>query len=149
MKTLVAWKPGLIVDGSVQVRDNVIYCQIELEDPDVVDLGPLVIDGRRRLMTLNGKRVHLAPKEYDVLRALAKDPFRPVPRTELWEVLGFPPGSNPRGKTVDTYTYRLRRALGGNGYVKTHYKYGWSLLDPDDVTADINGVGVYQEGGRS
>src|SRR5262245_59902206 len=50
----------------------------------------LKIDFGRRLIKVRGKTVHLAPKEFDLLRRLVMSHDRPVSHTELLQAIWGP-----------------------------------------------------------
>src|SRR3954454_22350460 len=52
------------------------------EDP-VVEAGSLRIDARTRAVTVCGRRIHVAQKEYELLLKLARDPDRVFTKHEL------------------------------------------------------------------
>ena len=77
---------------------------------DVVDAGPIRIDPRTRRVTLDGRRVLLAQKEYELLRRLAREPERVFTKEELLrDVWGY--RSSARTRTLDSHASRLRRKL--------------------------------------
>jgi DNA-binding response OmpR family regulator len=87
--------------------------------PDVVGAGEIAVDRTTRRVTVSGRRVDLAAKEYDLLVRLAREPDRVFTKDELLrEVWGFrAPG---RTRTLDSHASRLRRKLaaaGGTGYI--------------------------------
>ena len=76
-----------------------------------VTVGDLVIDPRSRRVTLSGRPVELAPKEFDLLAHLAARAGTVVSKRELLtEVWQLPYGGSD--KTVDVHLSWLRRKLG-------------------------------------
>ncbi len=76
-----------------------------------IRVGELVVDPGRRKVTVGDREVHLAKKEFTLLRILATDPTRVFSKDELLrDVWGTaaPPG---RTRTVDSHASRLRRKL--------------------------------------
>ena len=77
----------------------------------VLTVGPLRIDVGRRIVDLNGERIELSPREFDVLGELVQSAGRTVSRAELlrnvWGI-EFDPGT----KIVEVQVARLRRKLG-------------------------------------
>jgi DNA-binding response OmpR family regulator len=95
-----------------------------------VMIGELVIDPGRRSVTIGGRPIQLANKEFTLLRVLASDPTRVFGKDELMrDVWGFrlPAG---RTRTLDSHSSRLRRKLDPEGkrYVVNHWGIGYSLL---------------------
>jgi DNA-binding response OmpR family regulator len=76
-----------------------------------VTVGDLTVDPRGRRVTLGGKTVELAPKEFDLLAHLAARVGTVVSKRELLsEVWQLPYGGSD--KTVDVHLSWLRRKLG-------------------------------------
>ena len=74
-------------------------------------VGKLVIDERSRMATLDGRRLELARKEFDLLLALASRRGQVVTKAELLaEVWQEAYGGSDR--TVDVHLSWLRRKLG-------------------------------------
>jgi DNA-binding response OmpR family regulator len=78
--------------------------------PDVVEAGPIRIDLRTRAVTLNGARVVLAQKEYELLLELAREPERVFTKEELLRTV-WDYRSHGRTRTLDSHASRLRRKL--------------------------------------
>lgn len=73
-----------------------------------IELSPLT-----RTVTRSGERVHLRPKEFDLLLRLMSAPGQVVPRRKLLqEVWGYQPGVYSR--TLDVHVADLRRKLEDN-----------------------------------
>lgn len=80
------------------------------EDPDLV-FGGLVIQPASRIVTIDGARVSLPPKEYDLLLKLAQNEHIVLSRERLLEsVWGYQFYGD--GRTVDTHIKSLRDHLG-------------------------------------
>jgi two-component system, OmpR family, KDP operon response regulator KdpE len=76
-----------------------------------VTVGDLVVDPRRRRVTIGGEAVELSPKEFDLLAHLAARAGTVVSKRELLtEVWQLPFGGSD--KTVDVHLSWLRRKLG-------------------------------------
>jgi DNA-binding response OmpR family regulator len=80
----------------------------------LVRVGDLTIDPATRSVRLSGEAVELSAKEFGLLYALASDPERVHPKSELLrDVWGYLAAGTTR--TVDTHACRLRRKLAGGG----------------------------------
>jgi len=95
--------------------------------------GPLVVDRRARVVTLGGRRVELAQKEYELLVRLAQEPERVFTKDELLrEVWGF--RTRSRTRTLDAHASRLRRKLRAAeptaALVDNVWGVGYRLLEP-------------------
>ncbi len=81
------------------------------DEATVTTVGDLVVDRRTRRVTVGGGEVHLTPKEFDLLAALADDPGAVRSRTglldDVWEGDWY--GST---RTLDAHVAALRRKVG-------------------------------------
>jgi DNA-binding response OmpR family regulator len=95
-----------------------------------VAAGGIVVDRATRRVAVDGRRVFLAGKEYELLVRLASDPARVFTKEELLrEVWNF--RSLGRTRTLDSHASRLRRKLGsgaGAPYVVNVWGVGYRLL---------------------
>jgi len=97
-------------------------------------LGLLRVDHRTREVRVGERQVELAPKEFELLKALIADPARVFTRAELLrDVWGY---SLP-SRTLDTTASRLRRKLAAaepdRRLVLNVSGAGYRLADPDGV----------------
>lgn len=96
-------------------------------------IGGLTIDARGREAHLDGTRLDLSPREFDLLRYLAERAGEVVSKRELLaEVWHMPYGG--ADKTVDVHLSWLRRKLGETGdhprYLHTVRGVGVRLVSP-------------------
>jgi DNA-binding response OmpR family regulator len=100
---------------------------------EVVGAPPVSIDTSTRVVRVDGRRVQLAQKEYQLLLRLAREPERVFTKLELLQdVWGYrTPG---RTRTLDSHASRLRRKLRDAGsqvdLVENVWGVGYRLLDP-------------------
>jgi DNA-binding response OmpR family regulator len=97
-------------------------------------VGEIFIDTSRREVTVNGRPVKLANKEFALLRALAAEPMRVFSKDELLrDVWGF--RTLGRTRTLDSHASRLRRKLDPESgrYVVNVWGYGYRLIDGPDA----------------
>lgn len=95
-------------------------------------VGELLIDPARRKVTIGEREIHLARKEFVLLRALATDPTRVFSKDELLrDVWGFK-APNGRTRTLDSHASRLRSKLDPEEkrYVVNCWGIGYSLVAP-------------------
>ena len=79
--------------------------------PDVATFEGLTIDFSARTVTINGERVDLSPKEYDLLFYLARNKNIALSREKLiTEIWGYDYYGDDR--TLDTHIKLLRKSLG-------------------------------------
>ena len=76
-------------------------------------VGDLEIDTAAHEVRQGGEAVHLAPREYDLLVALARNPGRAVPKHRLTEMLS-PLGETMDVNAVEVHVHNLRRKLGAD-----------------------------------
>jgi DNA-binding response OmpR family regulator len=106
------------------------------EDP-VITVGGLVIDTRSYEVTVDGRPVELARKEFELLLALARRAGEVVTKRDLLaEVWQLAWGGSDR--TVDVHLSWLRRKLGESAanprYLHSVRGVGVRLVAPDDRT---------------
>jgi DNA-binding response OmpR family regulator len=90
----------------------------------------IVVDRATRRVTVDGRAIALAGKEYELLVRLAADPTRVFTKEELLrDVWGF--RSLGRTRTLDSHASRLRRKLSGGTsgpYVVNVWGVGYRLV---------------------
>ena len=90
-------------------RIRAVLRRVSLE-PEAVEAGPVRVELPTRRVTVDGRRVVLAQKEYALLLELARDPERVFAKEELLRsVWGYP--ADLRTRTLDSHASRLRRKL--------------------------------------
>ncbi len=76
-----------------------------------VQAGEILVDPARRKVMVGDREVHLAKKEFTLLRVLASDPTRVFSKDELLrDVWGFKAPSS-KTRTLDSHASRLRQKL--------------------------------------
>ncbi|WP_024331320.1 response regulator transcription factor [Winkia neuii] len=83
---------------------------------NLITVGNLELDTRRRQAVADGKKVELSSREYTMLQAFMEHPDQVLSRTQLLEMVwgyGFDPGSN----VIDVYVGYLRRKIGAKRIV--------------------------------
>jgi DNA-binding response OmpR family regulator len=104
----------------------------------------LTIDRFNREVRIDGKRVRLTYREFELLCYLAALPRRPVSRAELMREVWHDraPGADVSIRTVDTHVRRLRAKLGPHARVLTTIRGRGYRFDPRaDVQYLAAGVG--------
>lgn len=105
-------------------------------------VGGLTIDPAARSVTLNGRQVVLSQKEFALLRMLAVDPTRVIPKEELLRhIWGFRSlAAHGSTRTLDSHACRLRQKLARDGdrFVINVWGVGYRLVDGPvgDAAAD-------------
>ncbi|EFL24510.1 DNA-binding response regulator RegX3 [Streptomyces himastatinicus ATCC 53653] len=101
-------------------------------------VGPLGIDRRTRQVHLAGQPVALAPKEFDLLAHLARDPGAVCSRQQIMDQVWDPHFFGPT-RTLDVHVAALRRKLGDPAWIETIRRVGFRLRVPD-ASAPAPGV---------
>lgn len=92
-------------------RVNAIFRRLQKEDGKIIHLSNMVIDPLRFLVTLNGKDIVLAKKEFELLYLLGSKPGRVFLRNEiLSQVWGAEVIVGDR--TIDVHIRKIRQKLG-------------------------------------
>jgi DNA-binding response OmpR family regulator len=104
-----------------------------------IEIGALIIDQRRRTVTVAGQPVHLTPTENRLLTALASEPERVFSRDELAGVLwGY--DSLGESRAVDVHIRRLRAKLEPFGAsapaIVTVRGFGYKLGEPGAASGE-------------
>lgn len=95
-----------------------------------IRVGELIVDPLRRRVTIAGREVPLAKKEFTLLRVLASDPTRVFPKEDLLrDVWGY--RSPGKTRTLDSHASRLRRKLDPehSRYIVNCWGIGYRLID--------------------
>jgi DNA-binding response OmpR family regulator len=99
--------------------------------PELLEAGPIVVDRATRRVTVDGRTVGLAGREFELLAKLATHPTRVFTKEQLLrDVWGF--RSLGRTRTLDSHASRLRRKLGeagGGPFVVNIWGVGYRLLE--------------------
>ena len=77
----------------------------------VLKVGPIALDDSARLLTVDGRRVDLSPREFAMLECLLRHPGQALSRDQLLDH-AWPYGVEVTYSSVDAYVYFLRRKLG-------------------------------------
>jgi DNA-binding response OmpR family regulator len=89
----------------------------------------LHIDTAARTVDVDGRRVELSRKEFDLLCRLASDPTRVFEKAELMRAV-WGTSAPQRTRTLDSHACRLRQKLarqGAEGYVACRWGHGYTL----------------------
>ena len=120
-------KPFDSMDLLVRVEALLRQCR---RGPQTVHLGSLLIEPSTHEVTLAGRRVELAPKEYDLLYYLASRHDQVLTRKDiLARVWGYQFAGETR--TVDIHIQRLRRKMGWTSEIQTVTKIGYLLKESE------------------
>jgi len=95
----------------------------------VLTSGPIALDEASRVVTVDGVRVDLSPREFALLECLLRHRGNVLSRDQLLDH-AWPYDSEVVPPIVDTYVYFLRRKLGpvGGGAIETVRGIGYRVL---------------------
>ena len=92
-------------------------------------VGEIVIEPSKRLVTVNGVKTELSPKEYDLLLYLIENKDQVLSRNKILDAVW---GQDFEGydRAVDTYVKKLRASLGSaSSHIETVIKSGYIWKD--------------------
>jgi DNA-binding response OmpR family regulator len=115
--------------AELQARIEAVLRRARPRPDAVLVAGPLRVDVHRHEVTVDGRRVVLTPKEFDLLATLARDPGAVISRSRLLlEVWHTPWRGNER--TLDVHMNTLRAKLDAPHLVETIRGIGYRLAVP-------------------
>ena len=105
---------------------NRVNPQGEEHRRNVLTFEGLSIDLDARIVTVDGQRVELSPKEYDLLLLFLRNPNAALYRDTIYEKVWG--GELAYGsKTVDLHVQRLRKKVGWEETLRAVHKVGYRL----------------------
>ena len=110
--------------------------QKEIDHETDIAFGDLIIEVAKRKVLLNGERIELTPKEFDLLHLLASHPGRTYTREQLLNILwGYQ--YNGYEHTVNSHINRLRSKiepdLSNTKYILTSWGVGYRFNESEDI----------------
>lgn len=92
--------------------------------------GPIVLDERRRQVSVDGEPVTLSPREFSLLECLLRHPGAVLTRDQLLDA-AWPYGVAVTLNTVDAYIHLLREKLGpvGAARIRTERGVGYRMVE--------------------
>ncbi len=110
--------------------------QKEIDNESDIAFGDLTIEVAKRKVLLNGERIELTPKEFDLLHLLASHPGRTYTREQLLNILwGYQ--YNGYEHTVNSHINRLRSKiepdLSNTKYILTSWGVGYRFNEREDI----------------
>ena len=118
----------------LEARVRAVLRRATIKTPgEPIRIGELMIDDAAREVSLDGRRLQLSPKEFDLLCYLAERPDEVISKQQLLaEVWRQPFGGSD--KTVDVHLSWLRKKLGETAaesrYLQTVHGVGVKLVTP-------------------
>ena len=113
------------------IRSQMAIMRMRKPEPSgVIKIGGLTIDPARYEVYLNGKRIYLRFKEYELLRLMASNPGHVYTREALLNAIwGYDYFGGTR--TVDVHIRRLRSKISDsdNSFIETVWQVGYRWRD--------------------
>jgi len=110
-------------------RINALLRRVNLSHSNTIEFEDISIDVNKHKVFRGGKKIHLGPTEYKLLKHLMENPGRVFSRDNLLDkVWGH--GIYVESRTVDTHIRRLRKAInidGTKNYIRTVRSAGYSI----------------------
>jgi DNA-binding response OmpR family regulator len=110
---------------------------VAVAQEEVINVGPLMVDPAGRRVTVKGKELCLARKEFALLLVLAAQPDRVFSKEELLATVWGHTGKAAT-RTLDGHASRLRNKLkraGAPGLVINEWSIGYRLRERPDLAA--------------
>ena len=107
-------KPFAFAELSARIRALGRRTSAHPRDGVTLRIGPVSLDERQHLVTVDGVRVELSPREFNLLECLLRHPGQVLSRDQLLDY-AWPYGDMLTHNTVDTYIHYLRDKLGASG----------------------------------
>ena len=101
----------------------------------ILRAGPVALDPRQMLVTLDGDPVHLSPQEYRLLSVLFHRKGTVVSQGELADQI-YGDGIDRDTNGVEVLVGRLRRKLGPD-LIRTRRGFGYVLRDPTEPPSEF------------
>lgn len=122
----------------LQARIQAVLRRRHSRHDQTIRVGELLIDPARRRVTVGDREVHLAKKEFTLLRVLATDPTRVFSKDELLRDVWGRSLSDRSTRTLDSHASRLRRKLDPDDrkYVVNCWGIGYRLVKGSPPLAD-------------
>jgi two-component system, cell cycle response regulator CtrA len=106
----------------------------------VIQTGDLVVNLDTKTVEVNGVRVHLTAKEYQMLELLSLRKGTTMTKEMFLNHL-YGGIDEPEGKIIDVFTCKLRKKLAnasnGKDYIETVWGRGYMLRDPCEIESKI------------
>jgi two-component system cell cycle response regulator CtrA len=119
-------------------RIHAIVRRSQGQAQSVVKTGDLVVNLDSRMAEINGVRVHLTGKEYEMLELLSLRKATTVSKEMLFNQL-YGGMNEPEIKIIDVFICKLRKKLAdaskGKDYIKTVWGQGYVLREPHEGRA--------------
>lgn len=114
-------------------RTNPIARRAAKHVQSMITTGKVVVDLDARRIEVEGKKVHLTRKEYQILELMSMHKGTTLSRYVFLNYL-YDHSCEPKPKILDVFIWKLRKKLSeatmGENYIQTVWGRGYVLLDP-------------------
>jgi two-component system KDP operon response regulator KdpE len=108
---------------------------VAAQETRVITIGDLSLDPVRYFVQKAGRRIHLTPREFDLLRCLMMQPGMPLTHGRLLHIL-WGDDYATQIESLRTFVRQLRKKIEDNPaaprYILTQSGIGYRFADPDD-----------------
>jgi two-component system cell cycle response regulator CtrA len=115
-------------------RINAIVRRSKGHAQSVIQTGDLIVNLDTKAVEVDGARVHLTPKEYQMLELLALRKGTTLSKEMFLNHL-YSGMEDPEMKIIDVFICKLRKKLanasGGKDYIETVWGRGYTMREPD------------------
>ena len=121
-------KPFGVLELVARIK-KVLSRQQDENNGDIVSFKGLEINTKKHIVTVNGKRVELTPKEFDILLLLSSRKGEAVKRDEIFD-RGWGENFFSETRTLDIHIKSLRKKLNqfsDTDYIKTIRGIGYTI----------------------
>jgi two-component system, cell cycle response regulator CtrA len=127
--------------SSVERSQERISGPVSMDHPSsVVQTDDLVVNTHTNAVTVEGARVHLTGKEYEILRLLSVRKGETISKEMLLNHL-YSGIDEPNMRIIDVFVCKLRKKLsnasGGKNYIQTIWGRGYLMRDIEETEARI------------
>ena len=106
--------------------------QMTLPEAETMRVGDIELDPARRTVRKSGRRVHLTPKEFELVQQLMSSAGRPIRYSRLLAAV-WGSGYGPKPEYLRTYVCQLRKKLEDDPehpqYLLTHSHFGYCFAE--------------------
>jgi two-component system, cell cycle response regulator CtrA len=123
-------------------RIHAIVRRSKVHPQSIVQTGDLVVNLDLKTVEINGQRIHLTGKEYNMLELFSLRKGRTITKEQFLNHL-YGGMEEPQQKILDVFICKLRKKLsdasGGKDYIETVWGRGYVLREPSqgDVAAAL------------
>lgn len=118
-------------DEEIEVRLRAIVRRWHGHLQATLRCGAITLDPERRILRVDGRRVHVSPREFIVLEVLMTRQDRVFTRNQLFDHLYSGETDNePEQRILDVFICRLRRKIAPHSrFIETVWGQGWRMRE--------------------